>query len=67
MIMNRKNFIQTTGRILLLGGLAGATGYLAGNRKVDTACSVSPVCRECRQFAACTLPQAVENKQNAKP
>lgn len=65
--MKRKDFIKTTGRILILGGLAGTAGYLAGNHKVDTTCSVSPACQECRQFSDCKLPQAIEAKQHEQP
>jgi hypothetical protein len=62
--MNRKIFIKTTGRILILGGLGVITGYLAGHQKVDTACSVSSACRNCRQFADCGLPLAGEAREN---
>ncbi len=60
--MNRKKFIQTGGRLLLLGGIAASTGYLVVNKKVTTACSVSPVCENCGKFSKCELPQAKEVK-----
>lgn len=62
--MNRKEFLKTGGRILILSGMAATTGYLVVNQKVDTSCSVSPACQKCGQFAKCELPQAVETKKN---
>jgi heme A synthase len=64
--MDRKIFIKTTGRILILSGLAAATGYLVETEKVDTACSVSPACQKCGQFAKCKLPKAMEARQNER-
>ncbi|HPF51374.1 MAG TPA: hypothetical protein PK335_07345 [Draconibacterium sp.] len=58
--MNRKKFIQSGGRFLLLGGLATISGYLVWNRKVTTTCSVSPACSNCGKFESCQLPQAEE-------
>jgi hypothetical protein len=58
--MNRKDFIKTTGRILILGGMAASTGYLVVNKKVDATCSVSPTCQKCGKFSNCELPQAKE-------
>ncbi|RIH65040.1 hypothetical protein D1164_10650 [Mariniphaga sediminis] len=62
--MNRKEFIKTGGRILILGAMAATAGYLVVHKKVDTTCSVSPACQKCGQFARCELPQAAETKQN---
>jgi len=64
--MNRKEFIKSTGRILILGAMAATTGYLVVNKKVDATCSVSSACQKCGQFAKCELPQALETKQNEK-
>ncbi len=57
-IMNRKKFIQTGARLLLLGGLAATSGYLVANKKVTTTCSISPTCKNCGKFELCQLPQA---------
>jgi hypothetical protein len=65
-MMNRKKFIQTGGRLLLLGGLAASTGYLVVNRKVTASCSVSPTCQNCGKFESCVLPQAEEVKNGKK-
>lgn len=65
--MNRKEFIKTGGRFLILGGMAATTGYLVANQKVDTTCSVSLICQKCGQFSECQLPQAIETRQDEKP
>lgn len=55
--MNRKKFIETGGRLLMLGGLAAASGYLVLNRKVTTTCSISPTCQNCGKVSACINPE----------
>ena len=60
--MDRKKFIQTGGRLLLLGGLARAFGYLVLNNRIIASCSVSPTCESCGKFSKCELPQAKEVK-----
>jgi hypothetical protein len=65
--MNRKEFLKTGGRILILGGMAATTGYLVVNQKVDATCSVSSACQKCGRFAKCELPQAIETKQAQQP
>jgi hypothetical protein len=63
--MKRKEFIKTTCRLMLLGGMAVSSGYLIVNNKVTAKCSVSPTCDKCGKFSGCKLPQAKELK-NAK-
>lgn len=58
--MKRKEFIKTTGRLLILGGITASTGYLLLNKKVSASCSVSPTCENCGKFQKCELPQAEE-------
>lgn len=65
--MNRKEFIKTGGRFLILGGMAATTGYLVVNKKVDATCSVSSACQNCGEFVKCDLPQAIETKQAQQP
>ena len=60
--MNRKEFLTTSGRILLLGGITGSAGYLIMNKKVNATCSVSPTCENCGKFQKCDLEQAKEVK-----
>jgi hypothetical protein len=60
--MDRKEFFNTTGRLLILGGITASTGYLVLNKMVSAACSVSPTCNSCGKFSKCELPQAKEVK-----
>ncbi|SHF68922.1 hypothetical protein SAMN05444274_107195 [Mariniphaga anaerophila] len=64
--MDRKEFLKTGGRILILGGMAATTGYLVVRKKVDATCSVSPACQRCGKFAKCELPQAKEVKDGKR-
>ena len=54
--MNRKEFIKTTGRFLILGGIATSAGYLLVNKKVTATCSVSPTCKFCGKISNCENP-----------
>jgi len=63
--MNRRNFIEKTGRGLLLGGLAIMSGVLVARRQVsrDTKCSANFQCRNCGKLSDCQLPEAeIERK-----
>jgi hypothetical protein len=63
--MNRKDFIKTTGRLLILGGITASTGYLVINKKVTATCSVSPTCKNCGIYDDCSEPE-VKEKRNGK-
>ena len=54
--MNRKEFIKTTGRLLILGGITTSAGYLLVNKKITTNCSVSPTCKTCDKISNCENP-----------
>jgi hypothetical protein len=56
--MNRKDFFNTAGRLLILGGITASAGYLIVNKKVAADCTESPTCKNCGKFAKCELPQA---------
>ena len=60
--MKRKEFIKTTGRLLLLGGITASAGYLVVNKKVSAACSVSPTCKNCGKISACINPEVKEER-----
>ena len=64
--MNRKEFIKTGGRLLMLGGISASAGYLILNNKVTASCSVSPTCNNCGKYSKCELPQAKEEKDGKK-
>jgi positive regulator of sigma E activity len=65
--MNRKDFIKTTGRFFILGGMAAATGYLVVNQQVESSCPVSSACQKCGQFSECELQEARKLKDKPKP
>ncbi|WP_319229172.1 hypothetical protein [Draconibacterium orientale] len=60
--MKRKEFIRTTGRLLLLGGITASAGYLVVNKKVSAACSVSPTCKNCGKVSACVNPEVKQER-----
>lgn len=64
--MNRKAFILTGGRLIVLGGIAASAGYLITNKKVDVACTVSSACAKCHRLEGCSLPQAEEVRDEQK-
>lgn len=58
--MKRRDFIERTGRGILLGGLAIASGVLVARRQVsrDTGCTANFQCRNCGKLSGCQLPEA---------
>ena len=58
--MHRKDFIKTAGRVVMLGGMTAATGYLFIRRKVDTNCGESGICKDCSKLYECEFPKAKE-------
>lgn len=64
--MNRKDFILTGGRIIILGGIAASAGYLIVKKKIDTTCSVSSACEKCSRLSDCDLPQTKEVRDEDK-
>ena len=61
--MNRKEFFKTTGRLLILGGMAASSTYLLVNKKVSATCSVSPTCNNCGKVSKCDLSQAEDYRK----
>jgi hypothetical protein len=60
--MNRKEFFKTSGRLLILGGIATSAGYLLVNKKVSASCSISPTCKNCGKVEACENPEVKETR-----
>ena len=58
--MNRKEFIRTSGRLLIIGGMAASSAYLLVNKKVSATCSVSPTCENCGKVSNCVNPEVKE-------
>lgn len=65
--MNRKDFIKTTGRLLILGGIVTSAGYLVVNKKVSASCSVSSTCKNCGKVSACENPEVKETRGEITP
>jgi hypothetical protein len=60
--MNRKEFFKTTGRLMILGGIAASAGYLVVSKKVSASCSVSPSCKNCGKVSNCVNPEVKEER-----
>lgn len=60
--MNRKEFFNTAGRLLILGGIATSAGYLVVNNKVTASCSVSPTCNSCGKVSNCVNPETKKER-----
>jgi len=60
--MNRKEFIQSSVRWMMLGSIMAFTGLLTYRRRIgpETACPALQVCSNCSSSRSCTLP---ENKK----
>ena len=58
--MNRRNFIEKTGRGILLGGLAIVSGVLVSRRQVvkKNQCTEKFMCKNCGKLSKCQLPEA---------
>jgi hypothetical protein len=66
--MDRREYIGKFARGGLLGLLAVATGILVSRKQVALKddCSGGFRCRNCRELNSCQLPEAVNERVNAK-
>ena len=64
--MNRKEFFNTAGRLLILGGIATSAGFLVVNKKVTASCSVSPTCSNCGKVSNCINPEIKEERNETE-
>jgi hypothetical protein len=66
--MDRRNFFRKSGRLLLLGGMAGAAAYLVANGQVQKTgtCGISDRCGGCKKLASCGFEQATEYLSNGE-
>ena len=62
---NRREFLRTAARLVLLAGV-GALGVKLFRRESVTECINNSVCGNCRVFAECGLPPAQVVRQNGK-
>jgi len=62
---NRRKFLKTGSRYLLLASLAGMSGYLLFRDEGDTVCDFSFGCGKCKRLSKCELSQAKDfNSKN---
>ena len=64
--MNRRNFIDKTGRTILLVGIAMLSGVLVARKQVvkDRQCSANFQCSKCGKLSKCRLPEAETERQD---
>ncbi len=57
---NRREFLKTSARTILLGGLVLGSGYLIFKEKPKNAeaCNFDFACKNCKRLSACNLPEA---------
>ena len=60
--MDRKEFLKTGGRLLLLGGITASTGYLVLNKQVKASCEISTTCKDCIILNDCVEPEVKKQR-----
>jgi hypothetical protein len=55
--MNRRNFIETSVRVLLISGLAALSGFAVYKMLQPDTCTENPQCKGCGKYKSCSLPQ----------
>jgi hypothetical protein len=62
---NRREFLKTSARTILLGGLVFGSGYLIFREKPGNAdaCNFDFACKNCKRLSSCNLPEAKTQKQ----
>ena len=61
--MDRRSFIANALRALTAAGLGGGIGALVNRDRSSEKCINQGICRGCRRFETCHLPQAVSAKR----
>jgi len=65
--MNRKEFLVTAGRYVLLSGLLLVSGILIKDRHAHPdKCLENPFCKDCGDLDDCSLPQALKVKNDGR-
>ena len=66
--MDRKKFIYSFARFLIMSVFAGLIAFLFKRNKINAAgtCEVNKFCDGCRSFTNCSKPQAIKQKDNEK-
>ena len=63
---NLREFLKTSLRTILFGGLVLGSGYLIFKEKPKNAeaCNFDFACKNCKRLSACALPEATAQKQS---
>ncbi|MCG8697440.1 MAG: hypothetical protein MI922_05250 [Bacteroidales bacterium] len=64
--MKRKEFIQTSMRLLIAGGIAALGTYSIIKRSNSEDCMENRFCERCSKYDGCTLPQALKQRRNGE-
>ena len=67
--MNRRKFIESSGRSISAALLGLLAAHLVLERKVTApaACNENTFCRNCLKFSACDKPQALNSRSSPRP
>lgn len=62
--MNRREFLHNAGRYLIFTGIIATSGYMIRKKNILSAdgCTVSDLCKNCKEYSRCDLPQALKSK-----
>jgi hypothetical protein len=63
--MDRRDFLRTTFRNVILSGIVITSGYLIFKEKSKKPCNFDFACKKCKKLDSCTLPEAKELKSNS--
>jgi len=68
-MQQRRTFIKTIGRGIVLSGLIGLSGVLLFREKPEGAetCDFDFICKNCKKNTSCQLPEAKAYKDNKTP
>lgn len=66
--MNRRKFIESSGRSLIASLMGIFTGYLVLKGKISapTSCTENAFCQQCLKFEACAEPQALQTQSSLR-
>jgi hypothetical protein len=62
--MERREFIKSIFRNIILTGILLFSGYLIFREKSENACEFDFICKNCKKLSSCDLPEAEQAKTN---
>jgi hypothetical protein len=63
--MDRRQFLEKTGRFSLLAALVSLSGFLAIRSFDPNRCKVAAFCKDCGKYDECDLPEKDKKKQTS--